>query len=506
MNLIQNNPFRAVGILANATEREIQRNKAKIRAYTKVGKALTFDVDFSILDSIDRSESSINQAFSNLEQNQSKLNHSIFWFLKTNPFDETAIAYMTQGNIEKALFIWDKITANKEVTRKNYSSFNNLGTIQLLSKTKRQIQNGIETKLKLIESPAFKEFTQLVADETHVVNQEKQSNLFIDQILEEIKGQFSDNETIELFENCSRNTQKYVSQKYSDTHIHSIENHIELTKRKRREDVGNAYENGVQLFTQSKNNLTQLKSLLGTQDLKYKLLADSLAKEVMQCGIDYFKHWKENRDPSDQSIKLLSYAKSIAVSTQVRDRVKDNIEGIEEWKETALIENDLIFIGNKLEGFQKLRDSIDNADALVKSCKPKLKNIKNIVGGSDELYLQLSSGVANNALGMLIDVVNNAQKGMEYDKSKILSLPRIVSSTLAVTETIGTLDMESQMRRRYNENLSAIRNLSRQLEPIRTSKQQQQQVSTTTNDDDINWFQIIGWGAAALFFIRACNS
>lgn len=93
MKLIQNNLFRAVGILANATEREIQKNKAKIRAYTKVGKALAFDVDFPILNSIDRLENRINQAFSNLEQNQSKLNHSIFWFLKTNPFDETAIAY-----------------------------------------------------------------------------------------------------------------------------------------------------------------------------------------------------------------------------------------------------------------------------------------------------------------------------------------------------------------------------------------------------------------------------
>lgn len=505
MKLIQDNPFRAIGVLANATEREIQKNKAKIRAYSKVGKELSFEVDFPVLDKIDRSERKINQAFSNLEQNQSKLSHSIFWFLKTNPFDETAIAYMTQGNVGKALFIWDKVTSNKEVTIKNYSSFNNLGTLQLLSKTKSQIQNGVITKLKLIDSPAFNEFVKLVADETHIVNQVKESELFIDQVLGEIEEQFSDDEILELFQNCNSQTQKYVSLKYSESYINNVENKIELAKRKRREDTGSAYDNGIQLFTETKNNLIKLKSILGTQDLKFKLLADNLAKEVMQCGIDYFKHWKDSRDPSNQAIKLLNYAKSIAISAQVKDRVVDNIEGIEEWKETALIEDDLIFIGQRLESFQNLQSTTGNARALVNICKPKLQNIKNVIGGTDNLYINLSDAVVNNSLGMLIELVNNAQKDIQYNKAKLLALPTIVSSTVPVMNSIGSLDMSAQMKKRYVENKKAINNLNRELQSLQAQLNRTTTSTPATTDDDTNWFQIIGWGIGILFLIRACN-
>lgn len=505
MKLIQNNPFRVVGVLANASEREIQKNKSKIKAYSKIGKTIDFDLDFPVLDKINRNENQIHQALSDLEQNQSKLNHSIFWFLKTTPFDETAMAYLIQGNVEKALFIWDKITSNKEVTLKNYSSFNNLGTLQLLSSTKNQIKRGIETKLKLLEAPAFNNFAQLVVDETHLINNEDQIRLFIDQTLQEVSEVFSNEEALDLFDNCKGIAKEYLSKKLINEHTQSIDNLIAKTKRKRKEKVAESYDNGVLLYSEANPYLLKIKSSLGANNLQFKLLADNLAKEIMQCGIDYFQYWNETKDPSSQSIRILKYAQSIAVSNPVKDRIKDNIEGIEEWKETALIEDDLVFIAQKLEAFQSQRDSIDSANRLIRACKPKLQNIKNIIGKSNDLYMQLSSGVANNALGMLIDVVNKAQKDLEYDRSKILNLPNIVESALAVTETVGTLDMESQMRRRYNENLSAIRSLSRQLEQVRTH--QQRQVTTRTNNDDneINWLKLIGWGIGIFFFLRACN-
>ena len=72
MELIQNNPYRVAGILSNATARELQGQKAKIKAYTKVGKAIKSDFDFEILKSISRTEETVNKAFSDIEQNQIK--------------------------------------------------------------------------------------------------------------------------------------------------------------------------------------------------------------------------------------------------------------------------------------------------------------------------------------------------------------------------------------------------------------------------------------------------
>lgn len=83
-------------------------------------------------------------------------------------------------------------------------------------------------------------------------------------------------------------------------------------------------------------------------DLKHKMIADNLAKEIMQCGIDYFTEWRGTKDPSKEGLKLLEYAKSIAVGSQAKERVKGNIGGIQEWAKTAPVQAGLEFIINKL--------------------------------------------------------------------------------------------------------------------------------------------------------------
>lgn len=120
MKLINKNPFRVAGILANATERELQKQKAKIKAFTKVGKKITSDFDFDILDNIERTEESVNKAFSSIEQNQDKVNYALFWFLNTNRFDSTAIEYLKIGDKTKAVEIWEKITRNRDINSINF--------------------------------------------------------------------------------------------------------------------------------------------------------------------------------------------------------------------------------------------------------------------------------------------------------------------------------------------------------------------------------------------------
>ena len=46
MDIIKNNPYRIIGILSNASAKEIQSRKSKITAYAKVGKEITSEFDF----------------------------------------------------------------------------------------------------------------------------------------------------------------------------------------------------------------------------------------------------------------------------------------------------------------------------------------------------------------------------------------------------------------------------------------------------------------------------
>lgn len=357
MKLIQDNPYRITGILANSSEKELQKQKSKITKYASIGKQIDSEYDFSFFRNIDRSESSISKAFSGIEQNQDKVSNSLFWFVKTNAFDETALNHLIKGDKEKAIEILEKVTIGKEVNSKNYSCFNNIGTLKLLSEFKEEIKEGIEAKIKLIESPNFVDFVHTVADQTYTIDNQKQAEKFVDDILRQIKNKYSSAEILNLFSNCNGNTQKYLSQKFTEEPLHKIENQIENTKNKRKANKNDAYELGLKLFVNCKDDLATLKSLLGTSDLKYKMIADNLAKEVMQCGIDYFKEWQDEKDPTEEGLELLHLAKSITIGSQTLERINSNIDGIEEFRYKE--------ISHAIELLQSIKDAYESNKAKI---------------------------------------------------------------------------------------------------------------------------------------------
>src|SRR5690606_14806477 len=269
MNLIINNPYRIIGIPANASAREIQGRKAKITAFARVGKEVTSEFDFNFLKNISRETEIIDKAFSDIEQNQNKVAHSLFWFINLNPIDNTAIQHLISGNKEKAIEIWEKLTDEKEVNAKNFSAFNNIGTLYLLENSKEKIKQGITAKIKLIESENFKDFVHTVADETFSIDTNKQVELLIDELLTQFKNKFSTAETMDLFSNCNGTTQKYLSKKFTEEPIHIIESEVEKTKKSRSNNKILAYQAAYDLFTNTKSELTLLKSIVGNNNLQY---------------------------------------------------------------------------------------------------------------------------------------------------------------------------------------------------------------------------------------------
>lgn len=521
MKLIQDNPYRIAGILSNASEREVVRQKSRILKSAGIGRQVDSELDFPFMNTVDRTDlNSVNKAFSGIEQNQDKVSHSLFWFLKANTFDETAINYLINGDKDKAVEIWDKVTNGKEVTSKNFSCFNNIGTLKLLSDSKDEIKEGLEAKIKLIESTQFANFVHTVADQTYTIDNQKQTEKFIDDVLEQLKGKYSSSDTLNLFSNCDGTTQKYLSQKFTEEPLHKIESQIESTKNKRKTNKSGAYELGLKLFVNCKDDLATLKSLLGTSDLKYKMIADNLAKEVMQCGIDYFQEWKESKNPSEEGLKLLKYAQSIAIGSQTKDRIKENINGIEEWAKTAPVKKEFEFILKKLVAFRNANDTIENARDLVSSCKPKLQSMKSILGSSNEEYLNLSTAIANNALGMLVTVINDEQNNPLVRIGHFDTLKTALRGALAVSKEIESLDMKSEQRSHFNTNYSTLKSIASQLgistyssssttrsttsTSSRTTSSPTYSSSSSSSESEIPWLKIIGWGIFIIILIRAC--
>ena len=339
MQIIINNPYRIVGILANSSEKDILKQKSKIKRFSEVGKEITSEYDFSFFPQLQRNNSIVDKAFSDIEQNQDRVTHSLFWFINLNPIDNTAIQYLISGNKEKAFEIWEKLTEEKEINSKNFSAFNNIGTLYLLHESQNKQKQGITLKIKLIESDSFKEFINTVADETYTIDVSKQIERFIDELLIQLKNNYSTADTIALFSDCNAITQKYISQKFTEVPIHKIETQIEQCKNKRIQDKSNALQFGIDLHKNAKNELAQLKSILGATNLQYKMLADNVAKEILQCSIDYFNESQEQGKSNnylEEAMVLAKSADGIAANKITKDRIKDNINTLEEMKEQEL--------------------------------------------------------------------------------------------------------------------------------------------------------------------------
>jgi hypothetical protein len=305
-----------------------------------------------------------------------------------------------------------------------------------------------------------------------------------------LKNEFSTSEILSFFSKCNGSTRIYLSKKFTEEPIHNLESRIEKSKKHRKENKSNSYQIGLKLYSNSKEDLSLLKSLLDSSDLRLKTISDQLASEIMQCGIDYFKEFKDTKDPSKEGLKLLKIANGIAIGNQTKDRVNENINGIREWSETAPIKNDLAFITNSLKSFQNLNDTIINSKELVNTCKSKLQNIKGVLGSTDEFYLNISSAVVNNAMGMIISVVNEAQSGLEYNPTKLLTLPNIISQALSVIAIIESLDMHPETRQRFSENKLTIKGIDRQLVNIKrqtSTRSYSTTSSSTSSSNNSSW-------------------
>nr|WP_319266413.1 CFI-box-CTERM domain-containing protein [uncultured Draconibacterium sp.] len=487
MNIITQNPFRVLGLTGNATEKELQKQIGIIKRYAEVGKTKSFDYDFEFIGNFERNTDEIQQASNKIEQAHKKLLYSLFWFVKNTQFDEIAFNNLKENDTEKAIEIWNK-TLKEEITTKNYSSYLNLSTLYIALSTiaeqidLQKLQAGISLKGNLIHSESLKDFSKLVTGNGISNDPNEISKKFVDEVVELLKpylnkrSGISTNDLISFFNSYPSSIQKYIAAKFTEVPISAIENKIEKTTQKRKNNPRDAEEYGEELYKSTKSDITLLKKLMGSSNVQYQMLANKLANEILQCSIDFFNTLRDEGgefDPGEAALKVAKYAKAIGTTGQTKSRIIENTEVIQEWvddkpnrQRQEAIAEDLAFVTNKLQRFQNLSDSINNSRDLVVSCKPKLTNIKNELGSYDDFYLQVSSAVVSNALGMIIEVVNREQSQLQYDRTKIISLPTTISSAVSVIDKMEYFDMVSEVRNRFDTNKRTIKGIKSQLDAV----------------------------------------
>ena len=480
MDLITENPYRTLGVFSGASTREIQKQLARVKAFSRVGKQSKLETDFEFLGGVSRDIDLITEAANKIEQAKNKVLYSLFWFQKANHIDETALGYLIKNTPDKAIEIWTKLIdpENHVVTEKNFSSYLNLSTILIelgvQKNDKRTFTIGFQYKGILLSSNLFNNFVKSVGGENIVLNKEFIANEILSEVLRLSKQKsinLSFGEIIEAFRTFPPKVLEDLKRKYTEQPILSIEKEIEFAKEKREDYPEYSNEYGTDLYKNTKQDLQYLIQTLGKTNIEFKSLANSLANEILQCSIDFFNTHRDDEDfdPGAEAVKLAKMAKSICPIGATLNRINENLETIQEWVDDAperenyrAVASEIAFITAKLTRFQNLGDTVDNAKDLINSCKPRLQKMRDVLGSSDDFYLKISSGVVSNAQGMLVTVVNEAQENFKYTHS-LSTLLTIVSDAYSATVSMDSMDMYPNLRQQYLTNKSTLGNIKNQI-------------------------------------------
>ncbi|MBV6429840.1 MAG: hypothetical protein KIPDCIKN_04429 [Haliscomenobacter sp.] len=566
MHIIQNNPYRTVGLLVGATAREQERQVKRLKQFIEAEQDPQDDFSFPTLGNLHRTLDKVNEAASKLNLDSDKMSSALFWFYKGNPItDEPAFDAIKEADLDQVINIWTKLTSNGEVSQRNASAYSNLGTLYLsgilegTNTNEAILEQGISLKLKFLESDFIKDFKALATDETYKTTKKELQLLFLNQVQSEVEksGTVTSNKFLDILTKQEFSAKEDFLKGFVQKPIEQIEKRVEESKSKRKANKANSIKAANTLLAETKDSIKQLKSILGATNIKYASIADKLAMEFFACGRDYFMHFKDtDTDPSDYSMKLFKNAKSYAVGNIAKQQIDENIKDLQEWiddkperDKQKLIGEDLKFITSKLERFQNLNDTIANAKDLVESCKPKLFNIRTSLGRTDDFYLKISGAVVNNVQGMLVTVVNDEQELFQFavnpSSANIQKIAEIavrrnganranatdaltnlltdrytatenlktaIRGAVAVSRTLGELDMDSQLKTRYNTNNSTLLSLASQLgigsssSSSSTSTYRPTTSSSSSSDEGIpDWLKWVGGIILFIILIKACN-
>ena len=486
LDIIINNPFRVLGVYSSAKQAEILKNANKMKAYLNVGKEISFPTDMNYLfTQIKRTTESAANAQTEINLPADKIKYALFWFCSVSPVDEVALSNLIAKNSAKAIEIFEK-----------KASFSSILNLAVLSIVQQKYSLAASLYSMLIRTPEYKrKFLATICDETFHISDDELMHIVIDELLKVEKPLNLVNALTEAQDKV------YVREKVLSEPLGKITSEINKAKSVSGSDADASLRAGKALIGNTKTALSTIKSLVGASHPQYQSIADNLAKQILQCGINYFNN-SDDDDAVENALKIQQYALNIAEGKMVKDRCEQNVNILLKKKEQNAYEKDLAAIAVELKLFQSATPSISRAKTLVNNCKPHLYVIKSNLGSNDEFYLKVSSAVANNALGMLISVVNDAQSGSSMAYNIVSgSLTSIIDNAISAMSLIGSLDMTSQERTHFDQNNSVLRQLRSSLNSIPSSTSTS---PSSSSSGDTNWGCLI-WIILIVIFIIIAN-
>ena len=373
--MINKNPFFILGIYITASEREIQKQITKTTRFAEIGKQISFDTDFPFLGELKRDKESISLASRAIEQPLNRLLHSLFWFWNANHIDAAAFDNLSKNHTDKATEIWEKVVKDGDVSTKNLSCLFNLKSLYVTQTLK---DNSLDSKLfikgillagKFFNHSELDYYIKQIVDEHINLSSQELEIKYITRIYILVKpflkkkNGITTDDFLSGFATFSKKSREHISAKLTGDPIKKIEDQINTASELREQNPMEAISFGEALHKNTESQLASLSKILGKEDLKYQMLANKLANELLQCGIDYFNKLREEEQAEDEDgkkvLKLCKLAKKMVAGfeSQTSARIDENYQIISDWVNDS--SRELIAAFNKA---MEVFESWDTAD------------------------------------------------------------------------------------------------------------------------------------------------
>lgn len=304
MKLIENNPFRILGVKANATPSEIRQQGNLIAQYLKIGQSAKLDFDITPpLNPIERTTQLIELQSSRIHSTEDKILHSLFWFVQDSGVDKIALAHLTKSkDITKALTDFEKGCRGFVAGPDSYSAILNHSTLEIIAFKQHgdlnRLKDAIAHKFSIVSnSETLALLKRLVAPDGLSTNVPRILELAMPRLEELLKelvpSENPDRLTLEIFKT---NTVIYPQLKNDaiEAKVKRINRLVDRTEADREKMLDGGYSSsmltdvpllGESLMDEVRAPLSDIDSFLGKDDPVYADMMEKVFTEVNYCGV-----------------------------------------------------------------------------------------------------------------------------------------------------------------------------------------------------------------------------
>jgi hypothetical protein len=391
MQIIQNNPFRILGVKSNASLSDRNQQANLIAQYLKIGQSAKLDFDITPpLEPLTRTKELIDLQPSRIFSTEDKILHSLFWFVEANGIDKIALKHLTGSkDIDKALSDFEKGCRGFEISSDSYSAILNYSTLQIIAYSQHKdldkLKSAIAYKFDIVTNTAtlalLKDLVAADSMNTDVQKILKLAMPKLKELLQElIPSKNTDKLLLDIFKSNTviypnlRNQVIEVLVNKVSVKVDTAENEMTIIMNKRylnesESSIGDSDINilnsmvssgvaiGKRLIKETKKPLKEIETLLGKSDPVYTDVLNKVITVVNFTGILPFNKFIE---------KLNEYNNAgISITSLLRDC---------DFKGTINLFNSALRISNGVE--IPITETLKDNKSVIQKVHQQIQNLK----------------------------------------------------------------------------------------------------------------------------------